>query len=178
MKAARSSAFVTTCFLLLVACSAGARHTSDSKLGQKFFQHEAEFEALLTDVQADDKLTMIGPHKLGYAGRTLSVQDNLSDIERLGLSTERWATYQRRLQDLGLVLIAKANGGVEFRVDAGSFFNGDSYKGYEYDSDPAEHSKANLDDYRISESDRVRSGGYYASRPLKGHWCLYIYVNG
>jgi len=171
-------ALVGTCLLLASACSVGPRHTPDSELEQRFFQHEAEFDALLADVQADGKLTMIGPQEIRYAGRTLSGRAGLSAIELAGLTAERWAGYQRQLRDLGLVLVTKADGGVEFRVDTGSFFNGDSYKGYEYNSNPAEHPKAGLDGYRISESDRDGSGGYYVSKPLKGNWRLYLYVNG
>jgi len=99
------------------------------------------------------------PREICYAGRTLSIKDGFSQIELLGLTTERWAEYRRQLRGLGLVLVTKGDGGVEFRVDRGSFSNGDSYKGYEYDAKPAEHLKASLDGYRISESDRDASGG-------------------
>jgi hypothetical protein len=180
MDVARRQVFAGVCFLALNACSVGRSHTPDSKLEQNFFRQEAEFEALLAEVQADEKLTMIGPREICYAGRTLSIKDGLSEIEPLGLTTERWAEYQRQLRGLGLVLVTKGDGVVEFRVDRGSFSNGDSYKGYEYDSKPAEHLnlKASLDGYRISESDKDASGGYYVSKLLKGHWRLYLYVNG
>ncbi|MGA3242514.1 MAG: hypothetical protein ABSG03_40240 [Bryobacteraceae bacterium] len=177
MKAKRA-VYVVMSFLLANACSVGPRHTSDSKLEQRFFQHQAEFDTLLADVQADEKLTMIGPHEICYAGRTLSVPSDLSEIERLGLTAQRWADYQRQLRELGLALVTKSDGGVEFRVDIGSFLNGDSYKGYEYNSHPAEHPKASLDGYRTSENDRQGSGGYYVSKPLQGSWRLYLYVNG
>jgi outer membrane biogenesis lipoprotein LolB len=55
--------FVGVCFLLLNACSVGRSHTPDSKPEQNFFRQEAEFEALLAEVQADEKLTTIGREK-------------------------------------------------------------------------------------------------------------------
>jgi hypothetical protein len=149
------------------------------QLESTFFKHEAEFFALLADVQTDEKLMMIGPYELRYAGRDLSSDRDFPEIERLGLTRERWATYKRQLRELGLVLVIKGDdGSIEFRVDPGSYSNGDSYKGYEYNPSPAEHPKASLDNYRISENDRDSSGGYYVSKPLKGHWILYLYVNG
>jgi hypothetical protein len=163
-------------YLLLNACSAGQHHTSDSKLERNFLNHEGEFEALLSEVQADEKLMMINAHRARYADRFVSAGD---ETERVGLTRQRWARYQRQLQNLGLAQITKGlRGDVEFRVDQGSLFNGDSYKGYEYSPDAAEHPKASLDGYRISESDRDSSGGYYVSKPLKGFWRLYLYVNG
>jgi hypothetical protein len=143
----------------------------------EFFRHEPEFEALLAEVQADADLTMIRSHEVTYSGRTLP-SDNFAEIERLGLTKERWAMYQGQLRELGLVQINKANGSVEFRVDQGSYSNGDSYKGFEYESGPPEHSKVSLDGYRISEEDRDKFGNYYATRPLKGPWRLYLFVNG
>jgi len=167
------------CLLLLNACSVGRSHTPDSILEEKFFQHEPEFEALLLEVQADEKLAMIRPHELTYAGRTLSSDNDFAEIERLGLTRQRWAAYQRQLRDLGLAQINREDdGGVEFRVDQGSYSNGDSYKGYQYESGSLEHPKAGLDGYRISENDRHGSRGYYASKPLRGNWRLYLYVNG
>jgi hypothetical protein len=98
-------------------------------------------------------------------------------VERAGLTNKRLMGYRRRLRDLGLVQVGKSDRAIEFRVDPGSYFNGDSYKGYEYSLDPLRHPKESLDNYKISEADRDRSGGYYVSKPLRGHWRLYLYVS-
>jgi hypothetical protein len=59
-------------------------------------------------------------------------------------------------------------GGVEFRVDSGSFSNGDSDKGYEYSLTPPEgHPKTSLDRYRISADDKDRFGNYSVYKPIK-----------
>jgi hypothetical protein len=164
--------------LLFNACSVGQRHTSDATLERNLLDHQAEFEALLLEVQADDKLSMISAREARYADRVMSAKDGLLEMERAGLTRERWARYQQQLNDLGVARVTKDKRDVEFRVDEGSFLNGDSYKGYWYSPNPPEHTKASLDGYRISESDRAPYGGYYVSKPLKGQWRLYLFVSG
>ena len=115
------------CFLL-VGCSVEARHTSDAKLERNFLDHQAEFGALLTKLQADTGLTMISTRAVYYRGHLISTADDFVQAERAGLTKEHWAEYQRHLVDLGLVQIGKSDSGIEFRVDQGSMFNGDSYK--------------------------------------------------
>jgi hypothetical protein len=172
-------AFAGVALLVLNACSVGWRHTPDSTLARNFFQHEAEFNALLSDLQADGKLTMINLYDgVYYAGHTFSAGEDFPEMERLGLSKQRVSAYRQRLRSLRLVQVIKGDGAIEFRVDAGELFNGDSYKGYEYDLSPLAHPKASLDSYRISDGDKDSSGGYYVSKLLKGHWRLYLYVNG
>jgi len=168
----------STCIVLLIGCAVGRNHTSDSKLEQNFLRHESEFEALLADVKADEKLMMIGRHGLRYADGSISSESDLSGIEHLGLTKERWARYQQQLEKLGLVQVTKGDGGVEFRADSGSFSNGDSYKGYKYSMTPPEgHRKASLDTYRISADGKDRFGNYSGYKPIKGHWYLYLFVN-
>lgn len=83
---------------------------------------------------------------------------------------ERWMHYQKQLEVLGLYGVMKGDGGVEFRVDPGSIFNGDSYKGYEYFSTPPGHCRASLDIYRISDGDKDEFGNWAVCKPLKGNW--------
>jgi hypothetical protein len=106
-KSALRFVFVPLYFLFISACSVGPRHTSDSKLEQNFFLHEPEFEGLLAEVQTDEKLMMIRLHELRFAGRSLSSDKDFPEIERLGLTKERWARHQRQLRDLGIEQIAK-----------------------------------------------------------------------
>jgi hypothetical protein len=167
-----------TVILLLSACSVGRHHTSDSQLTRNFINHEAEFEVLLSEVQKDVNLTMIDRNEAQYAGRVVIVKDGFLPMERIGLSEQGWRKYQKFMQDLGLARIIMSQDLVEFRVYNGSLFNGDSYKGYEYRLGAARHPKISLDDYRVSAPDRESSGGYYVSRQLKGHWRLYLFVNG
>jgi hypothetical protein len=164
--------------LFMGACAVGRSHTSDSKLEQTFHRHEAEFEALLADVQADKNLKTIQPDSLIYADHLLNVSENdLSALERLGLTGERWLGYQKQLRRLGLAGgVLKGEGRVEFRADPGSIFNGDSYKGYEYTPTPPQHLKSNLDRYRIADSEKDESG-WSVYKPLKGHWYLHLHVN-
>jgi hypothetical protein len=164
--------------VLLCGCAVGSEHTSDAKLKRNLFDHEAEFDALLAEVQGDERLTMVSTGAVLYGGQMVSAADGLDQIELAGLTKERWAGYQHHLRDLGLSQVTKGDRGVEFRVDPGSLFNGDSYKGYEYSLEPPRHPKSSLDRYKISEADRDASGGYYVSKPLKGHWRLYLYVSG
>ena len=170
---------VATCvlFLSVGACAVAGRHTPDLKLEEKFFSNEAGFAALLTEVRADDKLEMLRPNDVRYAGRVFSQGDS-TEMERLGFPRERWARYRQQIRKLGIVQITKADGIVEFRVDQGSLWNGDSYKGYEYSLvPPAGHRKASLDAYRISTDDKIPFGGYQVYRPLKGNWYVYLFVN-
>jgi len=170
--------FAGVCILLMGACAVGGRHTPDSKLEDNFVLHGAGFEALLAQVNADDKLHMVRADEVLYGGGRFSSRGDLSVLEQLGLSRERWASYKDQLRRLGIVQITKGEGGVEFRVDTGSLMNGDSDKGYEYSpTPPAGHRKANLDTYRISEDDKDRFGNFYVYKPLKGNWYLYLFVN-
>ena len=169
-------------FLLYEWITIGARHTSDAKLVRNFLDHRAEFDALLAELQVDTKLKVINTGAVNYGGHYITVDDtddyDLAQVERIGLTKERWAKYQRYLRDLGIVQIGQSDGRIEFRVDPGTPFNGDSYKGYEYSLDPPKHQKTTLDSYRISSDDKDTYGGYYVSKPLGGNWRLYLFVNG
>lgn len=164
--------------LWLGACVVGAHHTADAELEKRFLTHESEFEALLADVQADPKLEMINATDIRYGGRSVSLVGGASAAERVGLSAARLERYEGLLRRLGIAEVTKGAGDVEFRVDQGSFSNGDSYKGYEYSLSAPEHARRSLDEYRASEPDRDSSGGYYVCKPLKGSWRLYLFVNG
>ena len=121
---------------------------------------------------------MISATDVRYAGNVLSAQADRKQLERLGFTRERWARYQQELNALGVVQVLKGPTSIEFRVDQGTFRNGDSYKGYEYDLVPPQHTRRELDGYRLSDNDRDGSGGYHVSKPLKGRWYLYLYING
>ena len=165
--------------LFLHACTVGWSHTPDASLERIFSQHQAEFEALLGDVQADTKLTTLQPRGVIYDGHWLDVSEtNFSDVERLGLPRERWVRYQKQLRDLGLEGgVLKGNGRVEFRADPASFLNGDSYKGYVYRPTPPDHVRSSLDGYRRSDRDRDRYGRWAVYKSLKRNWYLYLFVN-
>jgi hypothetical protein len=164
--------------LLLSACAVGGLHTSDSRLERNFFRHESQFNALLAEVQADQKLEMIGLDEGRYAGRAFS-NENESEIHQTELTRERLARYRRQLRELGVAQVFRGESGVAFKVDRESILNGDSCKGYRYSvAPPGGHRKANLDEYRISEADRDRFGNYSVYKPLKGNWYLYLFVNG
>jgi hypothetical protein len=86
-----------------------------------------------------------------------------SDWGTSGLTTKVCAT-----QDIAL----------RGRVDSGSIFNGDSYKGFEYKPTRPEHVLPSLDHYRISDQDRDHFGGWLVYKPLKDNWYLYLFVSG
>ncbi len=163
---------------LVVACAVGRRHTPDAELERKFLDNEAAFESLLSEVQADERVTMISTTHVRYGDRILSAESSRNELERLGFTRDLWTRYQQQLKGLGLVAVLKHSSCIEFRVDQGSIRNGDSYKGYAYCTTTPGHLKSSLDDYRISEADRDKSEGYSVSKPLKGRWYLYLYVNG
>lgn len=168
--------YIVICSVVLGACAVGRRHTSDSALEENFFRHEEQFEALLADVQADEKLSMIGPKGFRYAGRSFSTPDDLSGAEHDGLTKERLKSCQGMLRDLGVRQVFRGTSGVTFKVDEASISNGDSYKGYEYDNHAPKHLRATLDGYRISDRERDELG-YYVCKPIKGNWYLYLFVN-
>ena len=89
----------------------------------------------------------------------------------------RWIHYKKELRKLNLRGVLKGNGEVEFRADPGSLFNGDSYKGYVYNSGPPVHVLASLDGYNISDRDKDEFGNWIVYKPLKGNWYLYLFVN-
>jgi hypothetical protein len=93
-------------------------------------------------------------------------------MELAGLPRERVMHYEEQLHRLGLWSVMKSSRGIEFRVDPGSFSNGDSYKGiYWHREDEPRDVRASLDHYRFSSTDEI------AYKALKGHWYLYIFVN-
>ena len=170
--------------LLLSSCTpvaVGSNHTSDAALERSFNQHQGEFEALLAEVQADSRLRTLQPGILLYGNGSASAGegDFLSRIERLGMPKARWESYQKQLQNLGLTGgVLKADGEVEFRVDPGTIFNGDSYKGYLYThTRPRGHALESLDQYG-TDNYRDRLGYWQVYKPLKGNWYIYLFVNG
>jgi hypothetical protein len=170
---------ILSLILMLNACAVGSRHTSDAALERIFQSHQAEFESLLAEVQADSQLMTLQRSLLIFGGQRVDLRENdLSAIERAGLVREHWMHYQDQLQRLGLFGVMKdGNGRVEFRMDSGSMWNGDSYKGFEYRTTLPRHTRNSLDDYRISEEDRNQFGGWLVYRAIKGPWYLYLFVN-
>ncbi len=121
---------------------------------------------------------MVSADEVRYGGGIFSRQGDLSGLEHLGLPRGRWTSYNEQIRRLGIAQITKGEGFVEFRVDAGSLTNGDSYKGYEYSPvPPAGLRKASLDAYRISEDDKDRFGNFTVYKPLEGDWYLYLFVH-
>jgi hypothetical protein len=172
---------IVLCAFSFSISSCGVRHTSDSALEELFYLHEREFRALLADVQADTKFETLTPGWVSYAGHLCKVDEqDFSEIEDLGLTKQRWISYRKQMKNLGLAGgVLKSKGRVEFRVDPGSFFNGDSYKGYEYRQKPPEHLRTSLDGYRMSDSDKDTFGGWLVYKKLKDNdnWYLYFFVN-
>lgn len=166
------------CFLL-PSCSVGQRHKSDALLEQVFRQHQAEFQGFLAELQMDRLLTTIETGILIYGGRRFEMTEtNYADIERLGLPRARLAMYQKQLQDLGLAGVTQSEKGIEFRVDQGSLFNGDSYKGYWYLPSPPLHVLASLDKYRFAERDiNTSDGGSLVFKPIGDGWYLYLFIS-
>jgi hypothetical protein len=178
MKKTRKSFGLLGIFLVLeMGCAAGRHHTSDSRLEQNFFRNQSKFQTLLVDVMADEKLRMIGRGEIRYGDCPFLYVKSPADVERLGLTWQRWAAYQALLRDLDLVQIFGGHGGVSFKADHGSLFNGDSDKGYSYEAAPPVHQKMSLDDYRISEEDKDKSGDICIYKHIKGNWYLYLFIN-
>jgi hypothetical protein len=168
----RRVAFACVSVLLMSACAVGWWHTPDSKLEENFSRHEAEFEALVAEVNADENLQGFRVDEGWYAHRHFSDRSDFSELGRLGLTRERWVSYKQQLRKLGIAQVTKGEGAVEFRVDTGF-----SYKGYMWSlTPPTGHRKASLDGYRISENDKDRFGNYDVYKPIKGHWRLTLFV--
>lgn len=167
------------CFVMamLCSCSAGAHHSADASLVSMFLQHEKEFEDLLTDVRADSKLEMISIRDVRYSGRSVFNVKSASDVEAVGLSSERWRSYMSQLNSLGIVQVNQGGKGVTLTVDEPSFLNGDSSKGYQYSLEGLSPLQTSLDAYQISAEDKKSTGGYSVFKALKGNWYIFLYVN-
>src|SRR4051794_40654679 len=63
---------ICSLFGLLSGCSVGRYHTPDAALEKNFYQHEAEFQALLASVSSDETLQMIAVDGLRYRDHTVS----------------------------------------------------------------------------------------------------------
>jgi hypothetical protein len=165
---------------LLGSCAVDRNHTPDAVLERRFLERQADFEALLAEVQSDAGLKTIQPDTVIYGNRLFNVGDgNFSDLERLGMSRAKWDYYQAQLRKLGLAGgVLKGGGRVEFRVDPGSISNGDSYKGYEFRQTPPETVLSSLDTYRISNSDWNKFSGWLVYKRLNANWYIYLFVNG
>jgi hypothetical protein len=119
----RSAKPLLLCLVLLTACAIGRQHVSDAKLEKNFLRHEAEFQALINDIQADKKLTMIDRHSVHYGTQRATTDQDFSDIERVGLTRERWMKFQNYLKILGLVRIFQYNDMIDLEVEAESLFS-------------------------------------------------------
>jgi hypothetical protein len=160
------------------ACAVGRHHTSDAKLERGFIEHRTQFEYLLAEVQADPQLKTILPKVLMYAGGYAQVDGgDLTDIERLGMRAARWTQYQKELKELGLNAVMKGGTSVAFRVDPPSLWNGDSYKGYLYDTTRPRRVLPSLDGYTISQSDHDASGGWTVFKSINGNWYIFLSVS-
>lgn len=173
-------AMLVVSIVLGCACSVGRQHTPDLVLEERFFRDRGEFEKLLKDVQADDKIEAIQPDGVLYAGKWLSLREpgSAAALERVGLTAERLSRYEEQLGRLRLNGgVMKEHGTVEFRADQGSFSNGDSYKGYVFRTTRPARTLSDLDGYRKSERDRTPEGDWIVYRLLTDRWYLYLFVN-
>lgn len=179
LKLPRLAGLATGLVLLLGACAVGKRHTADSKLREHFLAHEAGFQLLLSDIESDNGLEMVRNDTLRYRGRTYSWNVNSQDAGSLPLSKARWLGYRQALKELGILQVSRNESAIEFRVDGGTVYNGDSYKGYEYSlSHPSGSMRDNLDTYRLTDQQRDTPGDYKAYSSLKNNWYIYLLVNG
>jgi hypothetical protein len=164
--------------VLTEVCGTGCAHTTDDKLRRQFVAHEAEFQQLLAAVNEDAGLTSLGEDVLIYDGRSVA-RPRIHDVEEMGLSAKRWQMYDTQRRRLQLVQISRGvNGAVEFRVDPGSLFNGDSSKGYVYLPGMPTRLEPSLDRYRARASDRNRGGNITVYTHLKRNWFLYLHIPG
>jgi len=164
---------------LLTGCAVGRHYTADLQLERYFYRHEADFNALLREVQSDAGFQAICLHYVrnGESSTEVSSGDDLSRVERLGFTRERWLGYNRRLRLLGLTFLMKSDERIELRVANPSLFNGDSIKSYAYLTLPPRNLKTDLDRYDISDSENI-PGGWAVYKPLHGNWYLFLFVSG
>ena len=162
--------------LFLSCCSIGGAHTPDTVLEKRFADHRDAFNALLQDLQADAKLTAIGPRHLSYDGRLIDL--NVSEMEDLGFSRERWKHFMKLLNEVGAADVGKSQRSIVFEVDHASVWNGVSQKGYLYGIGPEDHLKSSLDRYRPTDADRNGSGDWSVCKRLDGNWYLYLIIRG
>lgn len=102
---------------------------------------------------------------------------SLTDINRVGLTRERYAEYLKMFKELGL------KGGITrdatkldkiiFRAEKPSFFNGLSEKGYSYSAGDLGPCLDNLNSYVPPQSALNRPEGYIVFERVGPHWYLY-----
>jgi hypothetical protein len=160
-----------------IGCAVGARHTPDAKMEKMFADHQAGFRQLLETVESDSRLEMITPNSLRYGAQSVTGSD-MRDIELAGMKRSNWRAYTKMLRELGIAQVFRTEHGIQFKVESASISNGSSDKGYWYSEQTPGHQVSSLDQYRISPRDRDGSGNYLVSRPLKGNWHLFLFVNG
>lgn len=97
------------------------------------------------------------------------------ELQRTGLTLERYARYKRLLDSLGLAWgISRDGETIYFAAELPSLLNRDSTKGYVYS--PATTMSPcvdNLDRYVPTTSNRNVKGGYIVFKTLQPHWFLY-----
>ena len=171
---------VLACLLAVLGvisgCTVGRSHTPDLVLEKNFFKNQSGFFGLLTAIQSEPKLTMIGTDSASYADHLVS--GDISELERIGLRRSKWISFQNQLRSLQIVRVTKAENAIEFRVDEESMSNGSSTKGYWYQTTPVTYQITSLDDFANSSAGKDDHGGHIVLKSLKKDWYLYIYVNG
>ena len=155
-------------------------HTSDSTLERNFARNEPRFNRLIADLNSDTKIEMVDRAELRYGGVSFeSTPAGLAGLRQRGFPADRWDHYRQELRTLGIARALGGGGTVELRVDEASLWNGSSYKGYWYSTNPpGGHRRTKLDDYRLSKQDLTPSEGYFLYKPIKANWYLYLFIDG
>lgn len=173
-----SSLGVVVVLSLLAGCTTGSRHTSDTVLARRFKERRSDFDTLLATVQNSSGIEMVAAEVVYVAGRSYKLPPDRELLRSAGISDELLISIRHLMTTLGIKVVIRASGRVEFRVDPGSVLNGDSYKGYMFLEDPSPVKvRPNLDDYRWTRQDQNPSGDIIVYKKLDERWFLYLFIN-
>ena len=156
----------------IIAVLSGCDNTPDALLVRNFTQNEAVFDDLREMFTKDVQLTMVR-RDLIRAG-TVTLNSPPRDLQKVGLSEERYGTYIKLLNFLGLRTgIGRDEKGIWFEVDRPSYLNGDTTKGYIYSVSDLNPLTPDLDAYVPAATSTSRQPRFLVFKNLKGHWFLY-----
>jgi hypothetical protein len=156
--------------LVSLGCSHPHGNTPDAVLRTNFSANESSFLELRAMVLEDrDFLTISTKYVIT---KTQTVNSPPARLELVGLSRERYQKYVELFHSVGLDGVFRGEGGVVFRVNNPTLWNGDSSKGYMYSLAEPTPCVSNLDSY--VPASRAHPWRVYSR--LKQHWYLYLAV--
>ncbi len=141
----------------------GGEHPSDQWLLDNFYEHEEEFETLVSMLQEDEGLYRVDNQRT-----------EPEDPATIAVSPKRIRAYRILLSKLNIsegLRVSYARKYFEFIADTRGISLSGSAKGYLYLEEEPDLIVTDLEEYRSGDYDP-----YIAYRHIKGNWFLYLAV--